>query len=701
MYHWVSELFKDVSENVRPLERLSVSEAAEKYRYIYNPGSYIGMWDNKLAPYLVEPMDVLTSLDYTAMIFAGPARCGKTDLLFNWLLQGQVCDPADMMLVHMTRASARDWSTRDLRRMVRNCAIMRDKVVGGISKMNVHEVHFKSGTDLLIKWPSASELSGKTMPRNWISDYDRLPEDIDGEGSPFDLTQKRAQTFGRYGMTVAESSPGYDIQDPNYVAKSSHEAPPTTGILALYNRGDRRRFYWFCQKCGKPFEGDFKYLVYPDSSDFVEAGEAATLNCPFCGFAHTHDPSTNGGDGKHALNLNGMWLKDGESVTPDRKIIGTPIVSKTASFWLKGPAAAFMKWSEIVTKYLRAKDEYERTGSDRSLKTSINVDQGLPYLPISIRSERTPESLKSRSKPYGKKRVPDGVRFLVACIDVQGNRFEVQVHGVCKDFDIVVVDRFSLRYSNRHDPDRPDQFLQLEPAAYLEDWEILIPEVIEKTYELDDDSGRHMSIKAIACDSGGKAGVTSKAYDFWRLLRDDDKGRGHDRRFQLVKGITSNTSPRVKLTYPDSQKNDKYANARGEIPLIQINSNLIKNQVNGMLARNDSDIVAGEEVKGGSILFPDWLPLWFYKELTSESYIDGKWVKHGDSANESWDLLCYCVALCVSVRINVENINWSKPPSWADDWDKNDLVFSPSEKNNPFQRVETGYSLKELGQLLS
>ena len=43
-----------------------------------------------------------------------------------------------------------------------------------------------------------------------------------------------------HGMTAAESSPGRVITDAKWIRKTPHEAPPTTGILSLYNRGDRR-----------------------------------------------------------------------------------------------------------------------------------------------------------------------------------------------------------------------------------------------------------------------------------------------------------------------------------------------------------------------------------------------------------------------------------------------------------------------------
>jgi phage terminase large subunit GpA-like protein len=62
------------AEAVRPPERLTVAEAAEKYRYINNPGSYVGPYKNSTTPYLVEPMEMLTSLDHTQMVFVGPAQ---------------------------------------------------------------------------------------------------------------------------------------------------------------------------------------------------------------------------------------------------------------------------------------------------------------------------------------------------------------------------------------------------------------------------------------------------------------------------------------------------------------------------------------------------------------------------------------------------------------------------------------------------
>lgn len=691
-FRTIQEMMAAVAPGVRPPERLTVAEAAEKVRFLNNPGSYVGYWDNTFAPYLVEPMEVLTSDEFVGMIFAGPARTGKSDMYFNWLAHTAKYDPADMMLVLMTQTTARDWSQGDFQKFLRHSKEIGKLVAPGRYNNSTHSVRFMSGMRVLIKWPTITELSGKTSPRNWLADYDRMPESVDGEGPAFDLTAKRAQTFGRYGMTVAESSPGYDVEDPNWMPKTPHEAPPTRGALALYNRGDRRRWYWKCPHCKTPFEPDFKLINWPDSRDLVESAEASFLACPHCGGVIHHE-AQNGIPGKHEMNQlgNAMWVKDGMFWLPDGTLEGKPYRSDIASFWLKGPCAAFMDWRGLVLKYLKAEEEFERTGSEEALRATVNVDQGLPYKPKSIHIDRLPENLKARARDLGDRLVPDGVRFLLATVDVQKSRFEVQVHGIGVGGDITVIDRFAIRKSERRDDDG-ERFL-INPGSHLEDWNTLIDKVLLKTYPLADDSGRHMQIKLVGCDSGGRAGVTSNAYAFWRYLRDDRDDQLH-RRFVLVRGAANKNVPRVQIHYPDAERKDKMSAARGDVPVLFINTDLVKDQLNQMLDR----LVPC----GGMITFPDWLPDDFYSELCVETRGSKGWENLRGLRNESWDLLVYTIALCLYREVKLELINWDNPPSWAEAWDDNDLVFSPQSAEKRFETVaKVEYDLTKLAESLA
>lgn len=710
-FNSLEDLVAATAAGVRPPERLTVAEAAEKYRYLNNPGSFVGYWDNTIAPYLVEPMECLTSTDYIGMIFAGPARTGKSDMFFNWLLHTAKCDPADMMHVLMTMNVARDWSQKDLRRAFRHSEELGKTVSPGRHNQSTHDIRFLSGMHLLVKWPTITELSGKTVGRNWISDYDRVPESIDGEGNAYDLTAKRGTTFRRNAMTVAESSPGFEVEKPReWVAKSRHEAPPTKGVLALYNRGDRRRWYWRCPQCYQPFEPDFKLLNIPDSHDHVEAAEAATMVCPHNGCIIWHD-GRDGIPGKNEMNQttlgNARWVRDGEIWIPAKpgeanragQIEGSAYRADLASFWMKGPAAAFTTWRDLVLKYLKAEEEYERTGSQEALKTTINTDQGLPYTPKGLDEGRNWEDVKALARDLGVRVVPQGVRFLVALIDVQKYRFEVQVMGFSEGADITIIDRFAIKKSPRLDEDGdPDR---IRPATYAEDWDTLVDEVILRTYPLADGSGRMMGIKMTGCDSGGAAdkkndsSTTKNAYEFWRRLRDADGEKlpkNLHRRFQLLKGSPIKDSPRAKLSYPDSERKDRKAGARGEIPVLLLNTNALKDQVDMLLDRK----TAG----GGRINFPDWLSDDFWQEMVAEVRTSNGWDKITER-NEAWDLLVYAAGLALYRPIKIEQMNWDNPPRWAEEWDDNELVYEPDEEQRPsVPKPSQEKTLEELAALL-
>ncbi|HEP0139007.1 TPA: phage terminase large subunit family protein, partial [Escherichia coli] len=95
---------------------------------------------------------------------------------------------------------------------------------------------------------------------------------------------------------------------------------------------------------------------------------------------------------------------------------GDPRRSRIASFWMEGPAAAYQTLSQLVYKLLTAEQEYETTGSEETLKTVINTDWGLPYLPRASMEQRKSELLEQRAEPVPSRSVPDGVNFLVATV---------------------------------------------------------------------------------------------------------------------------------------------------------------------------------------------------------------------------------------------------------------------------------------------
>lgn len=198
-----------------------------------------------------------------------------------------------------------------------------------------------------------------------------------------------------------------------------------------------------------------------------------------------------------------------------------------------------------------------------------------------------------------------------------------------------------------------------------------------------------MGIRFTACDSGGRAGVTNMAYTYYRNLVEENLHR----RFILLKGDPKPNQPRTRISYPDSQKKDNKAGARGDIPLLLLNSNLLKDDIYGRF-----DCL---EPGKGMYRFPDWLSDSFFAELCVEVRTDKGWENLVGHSNEAWDLSYYCVGLCVSELIRVESINWKEPPGWAAEWDKNDLVRLPDKPVRFANQIKSGFDFAAMGNALA
>ncbi len=308
---------QDTGLLIRAPRRIPVAEAVAEYMRVPTSGGNSVPWDPLVAPYMTEAMNCLASRSYDAVIFVGPSRTGKTIALIDgWVIYNIVCDPSDMLLVQMTQDKAQEHSKKRLARTFRCSPEVRKCLSPRSNDNNVHDKYFLSGSFLKIGWPSVNVMSSSDFKCVALTDYDRFPEDIDGEGDGFSLASKRTTTFMSAGMTLAESSPGRDIRDPRWRPSTPHEAPPATGILSLYNRGDRRRWYWQCPHCSEYFQPSMANMGgYSGEPDPLIAGEKACLICPSC--QGIIPPEM-----KRDLNIRGVWLRDGEHIDREGSVRG-------------------------------------------------------------------------------------------------------------------------------------------------------------------------------------------------------------------------------------------------------------------------------------------------------------------------------------------------------------------------------------------
>lgn len=649
------EVTKSTAELYLPPRRKLPSEAAALY--LRNEK---GPWVDDAAPMMVEPMNAIAGRAYNGICVVGPARSSKTfSLIHGGIAYIVVCAPGDTLIVQMSQEAARDFSKTEVDRVIRHSPELQARLSPRPRDDNTFDKFFRSGIVLKLGWPAISQLSSKTLQYVFLTDYDR-PENrdnVDGEGPMWDLAYKRIETYMSRGKCIAESSPGEELTDINWQPSSKHEAPGVGGILSIYNRGTRGRWYWPCLHCNHFFEAapgigifgvpDFEACeaLVKDNDPLDLAERYARIACPECGTFHEMAD-------RAAMSAAGMWVHEGQYIA-DGKLCGTRRRSNIASYWFGGCAATYQRWDAILTKYFQGVLNYSRTGDEQQLKTMTSTDLAAPYVSRRVSKRRGVEELKDRLEDWPAETVPKGVRFLTSSVDVQANRFVVSTFGWGVQLELWVIDRFSITMSKRHAGTRP---AAVDPGAFVEDWEVLIDEVIRRTYPAQWDPGIIFGTRLSVCDSHGLEGVTARAYEFWRSLRTRAMGN----RFVLIRGTGLLNAPRVQQTYPDTRgRKDRHAGSRGDVPVWQLNVNLLKDGVAGDLAR----AVPGP----GYVHIAKWVDPSFFTELGAETRTDKGWIKRAGVRNEQFDLHAYARAACVMLK--AETINWNQPPEWAMDPD--------------------------------
>lgn len=660
----VAEIF---AKSFLPPERASVADYTAQHRYLSNEGGgYVGRWRHDIAPYLREPMEVLTSRLFTTTAIVGPGQCGKTEVAANWLLTTVATDPADILWYMQTDDTIRSYVKQRINPMIDMHDVMRNRL--GLRSVD-DSLGFKRFQGMSVQFLVASHSSmiSKSAPRiiaDEIDAYGRALGDVKA------LLDVRRQTFGDESMLLA-------ISHPDLATKLSDDGW-NAGIMAIYGDSDRRIWWWKCPECGgwsspNPTASRVMRLDFPLHGTLDEIADATRLICPVngCVLDESH---------RRAMNITGRWIGAGQVIDQDGHIIGHLLPRTTAGFWVTGLMSPFIMggMGGLARAYVKALRERDKTGEEDSLRQVMVKQWGQPYETPRAHGELSAETLAARAEPeLALGLVANGVRFITAAADVQNNRFELLFRGWGEHGESWVIQR---------------QVIKADTAVSPADWDVMVSALLDTRFPLADGSGRTMGVRAAGYDSGGAPGVTQQAYDAWRRWR--LKRRvvrygmvdGRDAWNLLpTKGSGTPTAPRLSVVYPDNERKDRMVHARGTVPIAQFSANQFKDDLGGQLANT----VAGP----WSVHFPAGLlepvgsPQIFFEQLVAERRkLNGTWEKLTAGAkNEALDLMVMTHVL--AHLMGLSRINWASPQSWAAPWDNNSMVKAP-EAPSPSQPLQ-------------
>jgi phage terminase large subunit GpA-like protein len=376
-------------DGLRPEQPLTVSEWADQYRKLSSKASAEpGPWRTDRTPYLREPMDCLSSenpVQRVVMMFA--AQTGKTEAGSNWL--GYVIDhaPGPMLCVQPTIEMAKRLSKQRLESMITETPVLAAKIAPARSRDSGNTMfskEFSGGIMLMAGANSATGLRSAPCRYLFCDEVDAFPADVDGEGDPVSLAERRTTTFARRKILLTSTPTVKDF----------------SRIEAEYLRSDQRRFYVPCPACGAMEWLKWGQLKWVDGKP-----ETARYKCEHCGeqFEEMHKP---------AMLRGGEWRAT------------APTNGRTAGFHLSGlySPLGWCSWEQLVDDFLRAK------GDAPALKTFVNTRLAETW-EEDYAAKVSADGLMGQRLAYAPATCPAGVVLLTAGVDVQDNRLAISVWG--------------------------------------------------------------------------------------------------------------------------------------------------------------------------------------------------------------------------------------------------------------------------------
>ncbi|MEJ0020717.1 MAG: terminase gpA endonuclease subunit [Acetobacteraceae bacterium] len=648
----------------RPPDQISVADYALRHRRLSNAGGgYVGPWSHDEAPYLVEPMQCLTSELYYTTAIVGPGQSGKTEIAHNWLLQSVGADPADFLWYMPAGPLLEAHVKTRIDPLVFDHDVLRE---GLGDRAGDDTLHFKRFGSMSVQFLPAihGNMISKSAPRIVADEWDAYPESL---GDPKALLDVRRQTFGTKSMLLA-------ISHPDQAGGMEPSRDWQHGIMAIYGESDRRVWWWPCPECGawsspSPIASRQMTLHYPADASLDVIERETRLLCPVNGCL-IEDWQ------RRSMNLQGRWLGLGQDMSEDGDVTGDLAPRQTAGFWITGIMSPFLLRGigGLAAALVKAQRETDVSGEDRSESEVCTKQLGIPYVPRRKIGTLDALTLAERAEPGLRLGVvPEGVRFLTCMVDVQANRFEVLIRGWGEAGESWIVDAWQVPAT---------------PATDAVCWDRLFGDLASRKVPLDGDATRGMSIKGIGYDSGGEPGVTLHAYATWRRLRQRNQVRRSGRingrdAWSIVpmKGQGQPTAPRLAVVYPDTARKDRRANAGGQVPLAQFATDQFKDDLAGQLATMAPGawhVHFPHGLRGNFGVGPDERngdpPHLFFEQLVAEARnTRGKWEKpHQGIRNEAMDLLVG--AHVVAHLHGLARLDWTRPPSWAAEWQHNSLI---------------------------
>lgn len=318
----------------------SIYEWANKHRYLRDGASEKGAYDINNVIYLKDVYDSLLNYDYEFTALATPAQAGKTECGFNFIGYSLDVDPLPAFFCLPTKDACKLVSKKRLTPFFEQTKTL-------CNKMTENSTLDKTVNGVMFKMPwgtSASQLCSDPFARGVVDEYDRQPDDVQGEGSLAELLLARTTTYQKVKIFL--------ISTPLVLGESK--------IWSDLEKGTFKRFHIPCPKCKTFFCPSEKTLNFEENKDFVF--------CPYCMYIFEED-------NLYKYAMLGKYVGWGQTIDKGGNVKGDLKETNIDSFWFSG---LITKWASIKKICVSLRDAIRKKDPKR-IKSIKNLKLGEPY----------------------------------------------------------------------------------------------------------------------------------------------------------------------------------------------------------------------------------------------------------------------------------------------------------------------------------
>lgn len=376
----IPQYIQDALRYLRPPERLTVAEWAEKYRILDSKTSAMpGPWRNFKTPYLVGVMDELLNYETEEVIFCKCTQIGGSEAMLNMLGYIIQQDPSPAMVVYPTDKLAESISENRLKPMIKSSPSLSELFREFQSQKL--ELQFANMYLTLAGSNSPSSLASKAIKYLMLDEVDKYPSNTRKEADPIALARERTKTFANRKIYMT-STP---------TVREGHI------WKALENADIEKHYFVPCPHCGEMIELKFDNLRWPDRDgmSIQERADMAAYMCQACGAA-INDYQKD------------RMLRDGEW-----RIVRQGAGRKRVAFWINTLYSPFVRFSEVALEFMKSKDDPEE------LQNFRNSWLAEPWEDMATRTDE--DMVLERQTDVPALVVPDWAKMLTGGVDVQKN----------------------------------------------------------------------------------------------------------------------------------------------------------------------------------------------------------------------------------------------------------------------------------------